>query len=118
MGTADQDVAAAGSGVTQDATGNPTTTPLSWALTAVLFPARLLGLSKDYAETESSNVTSSRWDQITTLAKVLTRTHKHSDGNTYDIWDAVHTILKAVLVASPHINDDEVDSVNYKAPTT
>jgi hypothetical protein len=113
---ADQDVAAAGAGVTQDANGNPTTTALPWAEVAFLYDANILGLGKDYAFPEGSNASSSRWDQITTLAKVLTRTHTHADGNTYDIWDAVQTILKWVLAQDPTINSNETDSVNYVAP--
>lgn len=107
--TADQDVDNAANG-----NSGPGSPALPYALAAMLYDANLLGLSKDYAYPESSNVSSSRWDQITTLAKVLTRTHTHADGNTYDIWDAVQTILKWVLTQNVHLNDDEVDSVNYK----
>lgn len=89
---------------------------LAWRKVAMLYDARILGLSKDYAFKESSNESSSLFDHATTLAKVLTRTHTHADGNSYDAWDALQTILKWVLSQSPHINDDEVDSVNYKAP--
>lgn len=92
------------------------TPALPWALAAMLYDANLLGLGKDYAYPEGSNVTSSRYDQITTLAKLLTRTHTHVDGNSYDLWDAVQTVLKYVLSLNPHINDDERNSVNYKAP--
>jgi hypothetical protein len=111
MTSPDQDVANHLNGNT--GAGSPA---LPEALVAMLYDANLLGLSKDYAYKEGSNVTSSRYDQLTTLAKVLTRTHKHSDGNDYDIWDAVHTLLKIGLAANPHINDDEVNSVNYKKP--
>ncbi|MGZ4662776.1 MAG: hypothetical protein ACXVYB_16010 [Arthrobacter sp.] len=107
--TADQDVFNALNG----SDGNAA---LPYALAAMLYNANLLGLGKDYAYPETSNTTSSRYDQITTLAKLLTRTHKHADGNTYDLWDAVHTILKWVLIQAPHINDDEKNSVNHKAP--
>jgi len=107
--TASQDVDNAANG-----NSGPGTPALPYALVAMLYDANLLGLSKDYAFPEGSNTSSSRWDHITTLAKVLTRTHTHADGNTYDIWDAVQTILKWVLAQSPTINNDEVNSVNYK----
>lgn len=91
--------------------------PLVYDQVAMLYAANILGLSKDYAFKEGPNTSPSEIDHVTTLAKVLTRTHKHSDGNTYDVWDAVHSILKSILLANPHLNDDEVDSVNYKAPS-
>ncbi len=81
---------------------------------AMLYDANLLGLAKDYAFPEGPNVSSSALDHVNTLAKVLTRTHKHADGNTYDVFDAVQTILKWVLTQNLHINDDEPNSVNYK----
>jgi hypothetical protein len=90
--------------------------PLPYALVAMLYNANLLGLSKDYAFKEGSNTSPSRLDHITTLAKVLTRTHLHADGNTYDIWDAAQTILKWVLLQNPTINTNEVNSVHYKPP--
>jgi hypothetical protein len=93
-------------------------TPLPFEQTAMLFLANILGLSKDYAFPEGPNASPSMADHVTTLAKVLTRTHKHADGNTYDAWDAIQTILKWVLVQAPTINDDEVDSVNFKPPAT
>jgi hypothetical protein len=104
--TADQDVDNAGN-------GTDGTAALPYALVAMLYDANLLGLGKDYAYPETANTTSSRWDQITTLAKVLTRTHTHADGNTYDLFDAVQTCLKWVLSQNLHINDDEVNSVNH-----
>jgi hypothetical protein len=89
---------------------------LSYALVAMLYNANLLGLDKDYAYSEGSNTSASRLDQITTLAKILTRTHLHADGNTYDIWDAVQTILKWVLVQDLAVNNGEVNSVNPATP--
>lgn len=96
--------------------GSDGTAALPYALVAMLYEANLLGLSKDYAYKEGPNTSSSRLDQITTLAKVLTRTHLHADGNVYDIWDAVQTILKYVLTQAPTINSNENNSVN-KAST-
>jgi len=81
---------------------------------AMLYDANLLGLAKDYAFPEGSNTSSSALDHVNTLAKILTRTHKHADGNSYDAWDALQTCLKWVLTQNLHINDDEKDSVNYK----
>lgn len=95
--------------------GSSGTAALPWALVAMLYDANILGLSSDYAFPEGSNTTSSRYDQLTTLAKLLTRKHTHSDGNSYDLWDAVQTILKWVLVQAPTLNSDEKNSVNHKA---
>lgn len=111
MTTPDQDVA-------NHLDGSSGTAALPEALAAMLYDANLLGLSKDYAYKEGPNTTSSRYDQITTLAKVLTRTHKHADGNSYDIWDAVQTILKWVLTQTPGINSDEKNSANYTKPVS
>jgi hypothetical protein len=87
---------------------------LSYAEVAFLYDAHLFGLGKDYAFPEGANVSYSRLDAITTLAKIFTRMHSHADGNDYDGFDALHTILKYVLAQDPHINDDEPLSVNYK----
>jgi hypothetical protein len=84
---------------------------------AMLYLANIFGLSKDYAFPEGSNTSPALPDHVTTLAKLLTRTYKHTDGNTYDAWDCLQTITKWVLLQSETINNDEVDSVNYKAPT-
>lgn len=107
--TADQDVYNAGNGGTD-------TGAFPYALAAMFYRANLLGLSKDYAYPEGPNVSASRWDQITSTAKLLTRTLLMPDGNEYDLWDAVMTLCKAALLANPHINDDEPNSVNYKPP--
>jgi hypothetical protein len=109
--TADQDVANA-------MNGSDGTAALPYALAAMLYDANLLGLAKDYAYPEGSNTSAARYDQITTLAKLLTRTHKHADGNSYDLWDAVQTILKWVLTQAPNINSNEKNSVTYKPPVT
>lgn len=81
---------------------------------AMLYDANILGLETDYAFPEGGNVSSSALDQITTLAKVLTRKVKHADGNSYDLADAVQTILKALIAENQYINDDEVNSVNHR----
>lgn len=107
--TADQDVANAGNG--GDATG-----AFVYALVAMLFDSNMFGLSKDYAYPEGANATASRWNQITTLAKVLTRTAKLADKNSYDALDMLRTCTKWVLSQNIHINDDEPNSVNFKAP--
>ena len=93
-----------------DSTGNQE----PFDIVAMLYTANLLGLSKDYAFPEAANTSSSALDHVNTLAKILTRTHKHADGNTYDAWDALQTVLKWVLTQNLHINDDEKNSVNYK----
>lgn len=97
---------------------DPNNNGLPYAEVAMLYDAHLLGLSKDYAFPEGGNVAFSRLDQLTTLAKILTRTHSHADGNDYDVWDAIQTILKWVLTQVEGINNDEVNSVNYKPGPT
>jgi hypothetical protein len=87
-------------------------------LAAMLYDAHLLGLGKDYAFPEGSNVSASMADQVTTLAKLLTRKKKMVDGNDYDLWDACMTAAKAAIIANQHVNDDEVNSVNYKKPAS
>ena len=86
-------------------------------LVAMLYDAHMFGLSKDYAFPENPNVSASFADIVTTLGKLLTRTHKMADGNDYTMWDAIMTGCKAVIAANPHINDDEPLSVNYKSTT-
>jgi hypothetical protein len=97
--------------------GSNGTQALPEALVSRFYDAHIFGLSKDYAHPEGANTTSSRFDSITSMDKLLTRKRTHVDGNSYDAWDALQTILKSVLAANPHINDDEVNSVNYKKPT-
>ncbi len=87
---------------------------LPYAKVAMFYEANLLGLAKDYAFPEAANMSPARIDQITSLAKLLTRKHTLPDGNQYDLWDAVFTIAKWVVAANPHINDDEPNSVNHK----
>jgi hypothetical protein len=82
-------------------------------LAAMLYTAHMFGLPKDYAFPEGANVSPSMLDHVTTLAKLLTRKQKLADGNEYDLWDCVFTITKYVLSQAPHINDDEVNSVNH-----
>lgn len=90
---------------------------LSFRQAALLYNARMFGLSIDYAFPEGSNVTPSAVNHITTLAKLLSRKQTLADKNDYDLWDAVFTIAKWVVKNNPTINDDEVNSVNYKAPS-
>ena len=80
--TADQDVSNALNG-----NSGPGSPALPWALVAMLYDGNMFGLQKDYAYVEKPNVSASRLDQVTTLAKLLTRTHKHIDGNSYDLYD-------------------------------
>lgn len=109
--TADQDVANAMAG-----NSGPGTPALPYMLVARLFDAHMFGLSTDYAYPEGPNVTAAKYDDITTLAKLLTRKQKLADGNDYDLWDCVFTCAKWVLSQNPHINDNEVNSVNYTKP--
>lgn len=94
-----------------------TGTPLPFEEVAMLYDSNLFGLSKDYAFPEGSNTSSALPDHDSTLAKLWTRKRTMSDGNDYDAHDALFTLLKIGLAANPHINDDEKNSVNFKAPT-
>lgn len=96
--------------------GSDGTTALPYALVARFYDGNIFGRAKDYAFPEPANTSSSRLDSITSLDKLLTRTHIHADGNEYDTWDAIQTILKYILTLAPTINNDEVNSVNYTKP--
>ncbi|WP_136244751.1 hypothetical protein [Mycobacterium intracellulare] len=85
---------------------------------AMFYDAHMFGLPTDYAFPEGSNETASAVNHITSLAKLLTRKQKLADGNDYDAWDCLFTITKYVLSQAPHINDNEVLSVNYKKPAS
>jgi hypothetical protein len=87
---------------------------LGYRRAAMFYDANMFGLSKDYAFPEGSNVSPSLLDQGTSLAKLLTRKQTLADGNDYDLWDCVFTMTKWILAQDPHINDDEINSVNYK----
>lgn len=115
--TADQDVFAQSNGLAQDAQGNPIPgTQLGWMKVAYFYDANMFGLKKDYAFPEGPNESASAWNHMTSVAKLFTRTKKLADGNDYDAWDAIMTLCKAEVLANPHINDDEPNSVNYKPP--
>lgn len=88
---------------------------LDFRKAALFYTARMFGLSKDYAFPVGSNVTASLLNHGTSLAKLLTRKMKMPDGNEYDLWDAIMTIAKSVIIENPRINDGERNSVNYKA---
>jgi len=106
--SADQDVSNAGN-------GTDGTNALPYALVAMFYDAHMFGRAVDYANPEGSNVSPSRWDQITSLAKLLTRTATLADGNEYDLYDMVRTCTKWVVAQNPHINDDEHLSVNNQS---
>ncbi len=87
---------------------------LGYRRAAMFYDANMFGLSKDYDFPEGPNTSPSMLDQGTSLAKLLTRKQTLADGNNYDLWDCVFTITKWVLSQDVHINDDEINSVNYK----
>jgi hypothetical protein len=89
---------------------------LPWRKVAMFYEAHLFGLGKDYAFAEGSNESASALDHSASLAKLFTRKHTMPDGNSYDVFDMIATLTKALLMSSPHINDDEPLSVNYKKP--
>jgi hypothetical protein len=73
---------------------------LSFRLVSLLQPSAIFGLGTSYPFPEGPNTSPSQLDQTTTMAKILTRTFVASDGKTYDIWDAVMTLLEAHLSGS------------------
>jgi len=97
----------------KDSNGNP----LYYRIAAMFYDARMFGLSggkAPYAYPEPANASSSVLDQVTSLAKLLTRKQTFIDGNSYDVFDMLATTTKWILAQNPHINDNEVNSVNYK----
>jgi hypothetical protein len=90
--------------------------PLTFEEAAMLYPAHMFGLSRDYAFPEASNTSPGMADHVTTLTKLETRLAELADGNTYDFWDMVRTNTKWILAQDIHINDDEPLSVNYVPP--
>lgn len=89
---------------------------LPWRKVAMFYDANLFGLPTDYAFSEGPNVSSSVFDVVTSLGKLLTRKIRLADGNDYDAWDMLVTNTKDILARNPHINDNEPNSVNYKGP--
>lgn len=70
---------------------------LPYRLVALLEPSGAFSLNTTYPYPEGPNTTSSQLDMTTTLAKVLTRTYKASDGKTYDVFDMLATLLEGHL---------------------
>lgn len=82
--------------------------PLPYDLVDQLRKSKIFSLRNgDYPYPEGENVSSSFVDHENTDSKIIARTHVASDGHEYDLWDAVMTILKFVLLQSPNINADE-----------
>lgn len=72
--------------------------PLDYCLVTLLHKSGIFSLRDgSFPQPEGENTSPSRLDQITTLAKILSRTYVASDGHEYDIWDAVMTVLESVL---------------------
>lgn len=82
---------------------------------ASFYPAHMFGRNKDYAFPVGAEVATATQDHAVNLAKLLTRTRVMDDKNEYDALDCLWTITKYILSVNPHINDDEVNSVNHKA---
>lgn len=106
--TADQDVL-------NLVNGSDGSKALPEALVARFYESNMFGRATDYAFPEGSNTTSSRSDSITSLDKNLDRCAKLADENVYDAFDMLRTCTKWVLSQNIHINDDEINSVNFKA---
>lgn len=74
--------------------------PLEYDIVTMLTPAGLFSLRDGtYPNAEGPNTSPSFIDHTNTLAKILTRTYVAYDGKTYDIWDAVMTLLDLRLKA-------------------
>lgn len=97
--TADPNANASAASVSDKLDGLVNGQPLDYELVALLEPSEPFGLATTYPHPEGPNTTSSMMDKITTLAKVLTRTYKASDGKTYDLFDMLALLTEARIKA-------------------
>ena len=82
--------------------------PLPYDLVDLLRKSKIFSLRNgDYPYPEGENVSPSFIDHANTDAKVIARTYVASDGREYDLWDAVMTILKWVLIQDATVNANE-----------
>lgn len=99
--TTDPNVNASAQSVSDKIDGEVDGQQLAYRLVALLEPSKIFSLNSSYTYPEGPNTSSSALDIITTVAKVLTRTYVASDGKTYDLFDAVMTILESHLTPVP-----------------
>jgi hypothetical protein len=105
---ADPDINATAESVSDKLDGQVNGTPLSYDEVAMLRKSSIFTLRNgDYPYQEGANTDPSFIDHVNTLAKILTRTWVGSDGNEYDVADAIFSLLKTELLANPALNADE-----------
>ena|SRR6185437_3231755 len=72
--------------------------PLPYDIVDMLRPSKIFSLrTGEYPYPETENTDPSFIDHVNTLTKILSRTYVASDGQEYDAWDALMTILESVL---------------------
>lgn len=97
---ADPNVNASAESVSDKLDGEVNGSQLSYRLMALLHESNIFSLRNgdgSYPYPEGPNVSSSLLDGFTTLAKILGRTYKASDGKVYDVFDILATLLEAHL---------------------
>ncbi len=91
-------VGATAQSVSDKLDGIGATGPLSYREVDQLAPMAIFGLASSAPYPEApSQTTTSVLDVTTTLGKIHTATYQASDGNTYNEFDALMTILEWVL---------------------
>jgi hypothetical protein len=103
--TVDPNINATPQSVADSLAGTVDGSPLSFRQVAMLAASEIFSLSGDvegvtpYPFPEGPNTSTSAFDNITTLSKILTRTWVGPDGKTYDLFDAIMTLLNKQLSA-------------------
>lgn len=80
--------------------GQASGSQLSYRLMALLHESTIFSLRNgdgSYPYPEGPNTSSSLLDGFTTIAKIVGRTYKASDGRVYDVFDILATLLEAHL---------------------
>lgn len=96
----DPNIYASAASVSDKLDGQEDGSQLSYRLMALLQESTIFSLRNgdgSYPYPENPNVSSSLLDGFTTIAKIVGRTYKASDGNVYDVFDILATLLEAHL---------------------
>jgi hypothetical protein len=99
----DPNVNATAESVSDKLDGEADGAQLAYRLMALLQECSIFSLRNGdgtYPYPEGPNVSSSLLDGFTTIAKIVGRTYKASDGNVYDVFDILATLLEAHLKAA------------------
>jgi hypothetical protein len=100
---ADPNAYASAASLADELDGTLSGTPLPYAEVDLLRVMQIFDLDTTAVFPEGENVSSSRLDQITTLAKILAVrwTDPAPGGKTYTLADAIFTLLAAYLAEKP-----------------